>query len=121
MGHPGINALSKDLDFFKMGDGLVAHNAWDAVKLDIDKPGETRVLDITFQRGPIPENGVNGVGVETLIDVTIKRMEMHQSGEFACRENALVITKLQEALHWLDHRTQVREAQGVEGTDQVHT
>ncbi len=45
---------------------------------------------------------------------------MHQAGEFSCRENALVITKLEEARHWLDHRTQVREAQGVEGTDQPH-
>jgi hypothetical protein len=33
-----------------------------------------------------------------------------------CRENALAITKLEEALMWLDRRTASRTARGVEGT-----
>jgi hypothetical protein len=33
-----------------------------------------------------------------------------------CSENALAITKLEEATHWLKARTNRREAQGTEGT-----
>lgn len=33
-----------------------------------------------------------------------------------CRENACTITKLDEAIHWLDARTKAREKRVVEGT-----
>jgi hypothetical protein len=33
-----------------------------------------------------------------------------------CRENAIVITKLEESLMWLNKRTADRQARGVEGT-----
>ena len=36
------------------------------------------------------------------------------------RESALVITKLEEALHWMEERQREREAQGVAGTYQKH-
>jgi hypothetical protein len=35
--------------------------------------------------------------------------------KFPCRENALAITKLDEALLWLEKRTRDRVARGVEG------
>lgn len=35
-----------------------------------------------------------------------------------CRENSLAITKLEEALHWLEARTKNRKAAGVEGTSE---
>ena len=37
------------------------------------------------------------------------------NSKFPCRENAIVITKLQEALFWNDQRTLDRENRGVEG------
>lgn len=77
----------------------------------------TRSCEIEFQHGPIQEVGKNGVTNEALIAVVIDRLEGFQSGAFACRENALALTKLQEALHWLEHRTRAREARGVEGTN----
>lgn len=43
-----------------------------------------------------------------------------QASKFKCRENALAITKLEEALHWCGHRTAKREVQKVEGTHAVH-
>lgn len=71
---------------------------------------------IHFQEGPCKEGGVNGVGNEDLINMVIDRLEHFQKSEFKCRENAMAITKLEEALLWLRKRTQQREKRGVEGT-----
>lgn len=69
-----------------------------------------------FQEGPIKENGVNGVCNEDLIAMVICRLEHFQKSEYSCRENAVAITKLEEALLWLRKRTMGREQRGVEGT-----
>ena len=57
---------------------------------------------------------------EEVIQVLIERItslnEM-EGGKFACRENSLAITKLEEALHWLQARTSKRVERGVEGTN----
>lgn len=71
---------------------------------------------ISFQNGPIVENGVNGVTQEALLAIVIDRLRAFQAGKFACRENALALTKIEEAQHWLLHRTRARMARGVEGT-----
>ena len=78
--------------------------------------GPATYSTVLFQNGPIPDQGVNGVTHEALLAILIDRLEHFQRGPFACRENALALTKLQEALHWLDHRTRGRLARGVEGT-----
>lgn len=79
----------------------------------------TVLADIHFQEGPIGEAGVNGVMNEDLIAMVICRLEHFQKSEFSCRENALAITKLEEALLWLRKRTMGREQRGVEGTHTV--
>lgn len=71
---------------------------------------------IDFQEGPIKECGVNGVCNEDLLAMVICRLEHFQNSEFSCRENAVAITKLEEALLWLRKRTMGRENRGVEGT-----
>lgn len=80
-------------------------------------------LSIDWQNGPLgrgfDRHEPNGAFVETVIEAARQRIEYYQTGcngKFACRENALAITKLEEALHWLNHRTAAREARGVEGT-----
>ncbi len=74
---------------------------------------------IHFQEGPIIECGVNGVCNEDLINMVIERLECFQKSEFNCRENALAIQHLEEALLWLRKRTMGREQRGVEGTHTV--
>ena len=74
---------------------------------------------VHFQKGPIKENGVNGCCNEDLIAMVIDRLESFQNSKFKCRENALALTKLEEALHWLRHRTDARERRGVEGTHEI--
>lgn len=74
---------------------------------------------VKFQKGPIKENGVNGCCNEDLIAMVIDRLQSFQESPYKCRENALVITKLEEALQWLNWRTHGREKRGVEGTSVI--
>jgi len=74
------------------------------------------VAGITFQNGPIKEHGVNGCHQEDLLAIVIHRLQCFQAGEYRCRENAIALTKIEEAMHWLRHRTNARKARGVEGT-----
>jgi hypothetical protein len=56
----------------------------------------------------------DGTTNEEVLAVLIDRMNYLQ-GKFPCRENAIVITKLEESLMWLNKRTADRKARGVEG------
>ncbi|MDW5313739.1 hypothetical protein [Rhizobium sp. PL01] len=75
-------------------------------------------LVILFQNGPINDAGVNGVTQEVLLAIVADRLRSFQAGQFACRENALALTKIEEAQHWLHSRTLARMQRGVEGTHQ---
>lgn len=80
-------------------------------------------LQITWQNGPLSVDGLrkepNGCFVETVIAAALDRIQYYQASKFNCRENALAVTKLEEALHWLNHRTANRKNRGVEGTYSV--
>lgn len=78
----------------------------------------TKSWEISFQNGPINENGVNGLTQEVLLAIVADRLRSFQAGPFACRENALALTKIEEAQHWLHSRTLARMQRGVEGTHQ---
>jgi len=78
-------------------------------------------LQIEWQNGPLGPYGFpervkpNGAFVETVLKAVQQRIEYYQT-TFPCRENALAITKIEEAVHWLNSRTQRRIAEGTEGT-----
>lgn len=69
---------------------------------------------------PVPIEGPHLVTVndgttnEEVLKVLIDRLQ-YLNGKFPCRENALVITKLEESLMWLNKRTADRIARNVEG------
>lgn len=91
-------------------------------KLDTNtefNPETDLLAKIHFQEGPIKENGVNGVANEDLLVMVIRRLQGFQDSPYSCRENAMAITKLEEALLWLRKRTMGRENRGVEGTNAV--
>jgi hypothetical protein len=71
-------------------------------------------LAFTIQNGPIKEFGKNGCQVEDIIAVAKTIVEGLQS-KFPCRENAMMITKLDEAIMWSKKRTADRQARQVEG------
>ncbi len=56
----------------------------------------------------------DGTTNEEVLEVLINRMQYLQ-GKFPCPENALVITKLEESLFWLNKRTADRQKRNVEG------
>jgi len=94
------------------GQGNACHGYTVRKSVGPELPDMTRV---DFQNGPIQENGVNGCQNEDLLAIVIHRLQGFQSGKFLCRENAIALTKIQEALMWLDKRTSDRKARGVEG------
>ena len=83
-------------------------------------------MEIRWQHGALgrDEDRItpNGAFVEDVIDVVIQRIRFYQEqqdGKFRCRENAIAITKLEEAGLWLNKRTTDREAREVEGTHEA--
>ncbi len=74
--------------------------------------------NISFQKGPIQEAGINGISGEALLAIVIDRLRCFQAGPYSCRDNAVALTHCEEALMWLQKRTRDRLARGVEGTSQ---
>ncbi len=60
----------------------------------------------------------DGTTNEEVLRVLIDRMKYLQA-RMSCRENAIVITKLEESLMWLEKRTADRNARGVEGAEKA--
>jgi len=90
----------------------------ETVTKDQDGPQPVAIVaQVSFQDGPIKEAGVNGCHHEDLLAIVIHRLQSFQAGEYRCRENALALTKIEEAIHWLNHRTNERVKRGVEGTN----
>lgn len=58
-------------------------------------------------------------GNQLLQMMVIRRLQGFQDSPYSCRENAMAITKLEEALLWLRKRTMGRENRGVGGTNAV--
>jgi len=67
------------------------------------KPDSTELVTIS-----------DGTTNEEVLEVLIDRMKYLQA-KFPCRENAIAITNLEQALMWLEKRTADRQKRGVEG------
>lgn len=100
-GHGGANHL-----YTVAGMTLTENPSWVG--------GMITQIPILFQNGLLSE-AVNGLTQEALLAIVIDRLRSFQAGNFACRENALALTKIEEALHWLHARTRKRIDRGVEG------
>lgn len=96
------------------GHRYIAHN------LDDKANGQTIqfIEKVPFQEDPTKLVTVNdGTTNEELLKILIDRIAFLQA-KHACRENAIVLTKLEESLMWLNKRTADRVTRGVEGTNQ---
>ena len=80
-------------------------------------------INIEWQDGPLGRGDdrleQNGAFLVDVIYAAIQRLDYFQGSKFKCKENAMAIVKLEEATHWLHHRTQKREERKVEGTHKV--
>ena len=106
--------VTDDVAFNANHEYIVVAAPAEGEEIGLDNP----YAKVNFQKGPIKENGVNGCHNEDLIAIVIDRLQCLNQGDFACRENSIAITKLEEALLWLNKRTQDRIARNVEGTSQ---
>ncbi len=116
-----LNGLNEALDI-QVTDEPGAGGANHCYIITVDErkhllpPGVTIHQLINFQNGPIQEAGINGISQEALVAICIDRLRSFQAGPYACRENAIALTKLEESMMWMKKRTQDRLTRGVEGT-----
>lgn len=114
-----VNGLNEALEINVLdepGQGGACHEYRIALN-EPGKPPATKFWDIDFQNGPILEAGFNGISQEALLAIVEDRLLSFQAGPYACRENAIALTKIQEAMQWLQKRTRDRMARDVEGTN----
>jgi hypothetical protein len=75
--------------------------------------GET----IFFQKGPRKDPAAqHGVLDSDLLEIVRDRLKSFQAGPYACRENALALTHVEEALLWMNARAEDRAERSVLGT-----
>jgi len=96
----------------------------EGIKLISEIEGNVQISDwmqqITFVRGDKTDNGViiprvDGILHEQLLTMMISDLQ-YKSKLVPSRETSIVITKLQEALMWLEERQKDRENRNVQGT-----
>ena len=124
----GINEALKVIAIDRPGPGGANHKY--AIELYPEGGDSAKyAVVLSFQNGPIGSPAdMNGITGEAILAVAIDRLRGFQftrddagnytkaPGPFACRENAIALTKIEEALMWLQKRTRDRMARGVEGT-----
>lgn len=77
---------------------------------------DANMITFRLQKGPIKEHGVNGCQIDTIIE-TAQFMIAGLNKNFPCIENECALHYLEGALQALALRKRVREARGVEGTN----
>jgi hypothetical protein len=83
-----------------------------------DVKGVAPIVKFIIQSDPIGEVGINGVQALDMLEYT-KCLFQSLNEAFPCRENALTITKIEEAIHWQEARTKDRLRRGVEGSNKA--
>lgn len=88
---------------------------------ELDSFDGTNTQQIQFiEKMPITQDSIelrtvrDGTTNEEVLKVLIDRLQ-NLGRKFPCRENSVAITKLEEALMWLNKRTEERKSRGVEG------
>lgn len=78
-------------------------------------------IEIVFCKGNKEDESQlrqEGLFTETLIQTAKQYLESVNVGQMATRETSMVITKLDEALMWIQKRAEDRKLRGVQGTYQ---
>lgn len=73
------------------------------------------VCKLNFQNGGLKEVGPNGITDQALLAIVLDRLRSFNDGQFRCRENSVAITKIEEALMWMEKRGNDRARRNVEG------
>jgi hypothetical protein len=79
-----------------------------------------QVAEVQFQHGPRNQEGSTpGLTAQALITVLIDHFESFQNGPFRCRENARIISYLEDAKNIMIQRVIDRKRRGVLGQTKV--
>ena len=99
---------SNKLNIVRRGGDIGAGGAYHEYQiLVLGRDGYT--INLNFQHGGRGLDGSStGIVNEDLLEICRDRLKSFQTGEYACRENAIALTHIEEALMWLDKRAQDR-------------
>jgi hypothetical protein len=85
----------------------------------LDNLQTSQAQEVVFLKRTNGELVYDGTTNEEVLVMLIDRIKFLNT-KCPCRENSIVITKLEESLMWLNKRTELRVAQGVETFDKAH-
>lgn len=86
----------------------------ESLRMELDKPVPS--YSISFQNGGRNvEGSEHGITNEDLLEIVRHRLQCFQTSEYHCRENALALTHIEDALLWLNKRVDDRFDRGVLG------
>ena len=73
---------------------------------------------IAWQRGAVVGGSRNGAFSIEVLEACLDQLRFHQSGKFACAENADAIAHIEAALTALNQRLERRHSEGILGQHQ---
>lgn len=76
-------------------------------------PYEKDLAEIVFQKGPVSENGHNGILEGPLVAILIDRYRSFQDGPFPSEEGAVILNHLLQVEGLIHRRVSDRVARGV--------
>jgi hypothetical protein len=83
-----------------------------------DVKGVAPVVSFTIQSDPISEVGINGCQATDMLEY-VKCLFQSLNEAFPCKENAITISKIEEAIYWQEARTKDRLKRQVEGQNKL--
>jgi hypothetical protein len=105
------------LNAYNAANGIDTPNKFIEIENATNEVGVSPIVKFTIQSDSVTIVGVNGCQAVDILEYT-KHLFQSLNATFPCRENALTITKIEEALHWQEARTKDRTRKFVEGKNQ---
>lgn len=102
------------------GAGGANHRYFVEASEDRDSNGPYELAEVIFAEGPFPAGSapITGLFNEDLLAMVLDRLQAWNAGPFKSRENAIAITKIEEAMLWLGKRTADRARRAVLGKNE---
>lgn len=110
------NKLNDVYRYGEPGPGGAYHD-YDIYVAEWPHTHETALACIEFQRGPRNDpQSRHGVLDTDLLEIVRDRLKAFQAGPYATRENEMALMHVEEALLWMNKRTEDRAERNVLGT-----
>lgn len=93
---------------------ITKSNQYQLLNFFQSESGIDNYQEVTFYEMREDGSYDNGTTLEQMLSVSIERLQA-LNAKFPCRENSIALTNMEQALMWLNKRTEDRLARGVEG------